>query len=527
MGSREMYRPLRTRRPAVVGVATLLLSGALAACSSGQTLSGADGSSGATSAANTAPAANSATKTLRVVLNSAPSALDPVVGSRDGEYVWGTMIEPLVSTTTDLEPGKDSIITDWARPTPTTWTLTVRPGVMFTNGEKGDAAAVAYSILQNRDNAKSILKSYFTNVTDVTATNATTVTVTTQTPQYDFINLLGTVYLIPPAYYADKGTAGFTAAPVGTGPFVFKSAQSGQNVAVVANPGYWGTKANLAGVTFTWAVDASQRLALIRSGGADVVFDLPPAQAKDAAGAGLDVKSIKTAVKITAFLQSDKAPFDNADLRQAAALAIDRDALVKTIFNGSATADGGLLNVKPGEQPSQQVQADLTKAKTLVSGSPSIQLSWPTGKYTSIDDVAKAVGGQLEEAGFTVKYNPVDYASLVGLIVKKQITGMYLLGAVPNVAVPDFFARGFLTSKSITANCPDPAMDASAAQALQQSDAAAAAQIYDQLNTTAVVQKHCYVPLYKQTFSYATKDVGGVEYNAVNAVLFNKTYFTK
>ncbi len=514
-------RSTHLRRAAAAAVACVLVGGVLAACSSSSS-SSAGGSGGSTTAAS-----NSATKTLRVVLNSAPSALDPVVGARDGEYVWGTMIDALVSTDANLDPGKDGIITDWSRPTPTTWTLTVRPGVVFSNGEKGDASAVAYSILQSRDNAGSILKSYFGNVKSVVATNATTVTVTTGTPQYDFINLLCTVFLIPPKYYAAQGTKGFTQHPIGTGAFVWKSEQPGQSISVTANPNYWGTKASYAGITFTWAADPAQRLALLQSGAADAAFDLPPTQAASAKSSGLNVTSINTAVKITGFLQSDKAPFNDATLREAAALAVDRNALVQSIFNGAATPDGGLLNVKPGENPSTEVTADPAKAKSLVAGSPTMELSWPTGKYTDIDDVAHAVGGQLEAAGFKVKYNPVDYATLVGLIIKRQITGMYILGAVPNVAVPDFFAHGFVTTNSITANCPDPEMDTLTNKALTVADASAATSIYNQINDIAVVQKHCYIPLYKQTFNYATKNVSGINYNAVNNVLFNTAVFTK
>ena len=516
----------RWRRTSLAAVAVIAVLGVVAACSSSGNGSG-NGKNSSSPGASSGPAADSATRTLRVLLNSPPSGLDPIVSARDGEYVWGTMLDALVSTDANLDPGKDGIVTDWSRPNPTTWTLTIRPGLKFTDGEAADASAVAYSILQNRDNPAGILKSYFANVKSVVATNATTVTVTTDKPQYDLINLLCTVYLIPPKYYQEQGTKGFTAHPIGTGAFVWKGEQPGQSISVTANPDYWGGKPKIGGITFTWASDSTQRLALIQSGAQDVSFDLPPAQAASARSAGLDVVTLDTAVKLTAFLEADKAPFNNPTLREAAALAVDRNALVSSILEGGATPDGGLLNVKPDQKPAQEVQADPAKAKSLVTGSPQIQLTWPSGKYTDIDDVAKAVGGQLEAAGFKVKYNPTDYGSEVGLIVQGQITGMYILAAVPNVAVPDFFAHGFLTSNSITKNCPDPQMDTLAEQALTADGPDQAAPIYDQLNTMAVVQQHCYIPLYQQKFSYALKNVGGIDYNALNNVLFNDAYFTK
>ncbi len=470
---------------------------------------------------------NSTSRTLRVLMNNPPSGLDPVTSSRQGEYVWGTMIEPLVNTGTDLTPNNTGLVTNWASPNSTTLVLTLRPNIKFTNGEPADAAAAAYSILQNRDNKGAILAGYFRNIKSAVATNATTVTITLGTPQYDLINLLTTVYMIPPKYYAAEGTKGFAAHPIGTGAFVWAGQQAGTSISVKANPGYWGAKAKVAGIKFTWSTEPAQRLALIQSGAQDISFDLPLAQATSAKSAGLDVTSVHTAVKLTAFLEADKAPFTDANLRTAAALAVDRNAIVKSILSGDATPDGGLLNINPGQKPAQEVTADPSKAKSLVSGSPQIELSWPAGLYTNIDDVAKAVGGQLEAAGFKVKYNPIDYATLVGQILSRQITGLYILAAVPNVAVPDFFASGFMTSTSITRNCPNTQLDTLAQQALQSSGPDAAEPIYEQMNTLAVVQMHCYIPLYQETFNYATKNITGLQYNALNNVNYNTVGFTK
>ncbi len=501
----------RLRAPrlvAVVATAAMACMG-VAAC-------GSDSGTGGGGTASTAP--------LRILLNAQPTTLDPVVGARSGAAVWSTMLEPLIATDANLDLVKTGIVTDWKRDTPTTWTFTVRSGVTFSDGEPADAAAVANSILLNRDTAAGILKSYFTNVTSVEATNATTVVVKTKLPQYNLADLFSNVFLMPPKYYKEKGSEGFAAAPVGTGPYVLDKVQAGRSISVKVNPKYWGTKPENAGLDFTWSTDGSQRLALLQSKSVDVAFDLTSSQADDAGKAGLTVTSVNTAMKIIAFLDSTKAPFNNATYREAAALAVDRNAIVKGIFDGHAVADGGLLNVKPGTQPTAQVDADPAKAKSLLAGnSPTVPITYPAGQYTNIQEVAQAVGGSLEQAGFKVKYSPVDYGTLVKQVVGRQLNGMYIFAGVPNVAVPDFFASGFMKSVSITGNCPDPQMDKLIAKALEQKDAAAAQPIYDQINKIGVVDKHCYIPLYDQIYNYATqKGVSGVNYNALNAVDFTK-----
>ena len=196
------------------------------------------------------------------------------------------------------------------------------------------------------------------------------------------------------------------------------------------------------------------------------------------------------------FLEADKAPFTDANLREAAALAIDRNALVNSILSGDATPTvacstsflakartAGRSRPGQGEVAGHRFHADRAEL---------------AGLYTNIDDLAQAIGGELTAVGFKVKYNPISYAALVGLVLQRQITGMYILAAVPNVAVPDFFAHGFMTSDSITRNCPSTQLDTMANQALETSGPQAAAPIYDQMNTLAVVNMHCYVPLYRR-----------------------------
>ena len=190
----------------------------------------------------------------------------------------------------------------------------------------------------------------------------------------------------------------------------------------------------------------------------DVSFDLPPAQATAAKKAGITVTSTETAIKIIAFLDSTKAPFDDPKLREAAALAIDRDAIVKGIFDGQAVADAGLLNVSPGQKPAQSVTADPAKAKELVgAAAPAVQIHYPAAQYTNIEEVSQAVGGALEKAGFKVTYVPIDYGTLVKRVVGRQVPGISIFAGVPNVAVPDFFASGFMKTQVDHRQLPGPA----------------------------------------------------------------------
>ncbi|MFS3130345.1 ABC transporter substrate-binding protein [Nocardioides sp. Bht2] len=491
------------RRPAAILAAVGLTFAGLTACGSdSSTASSAD--------------------TVRVVLAAEPTTLDPIAGARSGQVVWDTVIEPLVPTNLDLEPTKDGLVTDWERTDDTTWTFTLREGVTFSNGEPADAEAAVFALTKVRDEPSSILKSFWTNAESFTAPDPTTLVIKTKAPQYDLVNNLGTIYMIPPKYYAEKGPEGFSTAPIGTGPYVFESQRAGRDMTVVRNADYWGDKAETEKIVFSWSSEASQRLALLRSGSADIAYDLPPAQQEEAKNANLKVVATESAMKIVSFLQTDKAPFNDPDVAKAAALAVDRDQIVDGIFSGGAAADGGLLNVKPGEQPDEVVNQDVAQAKSLMKGrSVKVTITYPAGQYVNIEEVAQAVGGQLEGVGFKVKYNAIDYGSLVTQVAGGELDGLYLFAAVPNVAVPSFFVNGFVRSASITKNCGSPELDAMADEAVTAADTEAAEAVYDEINRIAVVERNCYIPLYRMVYAIATaKNVSGLVYNPINATDF-------
>lgn len=460
---------------------------------------------------------------LRVVLAAEPPTLDPISGGRTaGQLVWGTILEPLVAMDEQLRPTKDGIVVGWERSDPQTWKLTVREGLSFSNGEPADAAAVANTIELTRDSERSVLKQYFQAIDEIETPDATTVTLHMSTPRFDVPYLLTTVFLVPPKYYAEKGLEGFSAAPVGTGPYVLEKYNPGRDFSVVRNPDYWGDAAKTERIVFSWSPEPSQRLALVRSKAQDLAFNLPTSQADEAEDAGLKVTRIESAMTVVGFLQANQPPLDDPTVREAIALAIDRDQIVDGVLRDGGVANGGMLNILPGQEPAEVVSPDPARAKQLLAGKKvELPLTYPTGQYPQIDEVAKAIGGFLEEAGVKVKYQPVDYGSLVSQMIGREINGLYLIGALANAPVPDFIASGFMKSTALSGNCPVPEIDELIAEALETEDSEASGPIYDRLNTLAVVESHCYVPLYRLVVSYASQPgVEGLRFTPLNTVDF-------
>lgn len=460
---------------------------------------------------------------LRVVLASQPN-IDPIFASRAGQWMWSTILDVLIKPDQRGRLTKAGIITDWKRTDARTWRFTVRPNVTFTNGEKGDAFAVANSILLNKFTTGAILSTYFQNLAYARAINPTTVVVRTKLPQYNLANLLGTVYLLPPKYYKQVGTAGFNAAPVGTGPFKLDAREAGRSFKVLPNTGHWGDKPKVPGIIFTYAPDPSQRLALVQSGAADVAADLPPAQADLARNAKLKVQSVSSTSKPMLFMQTTRSPLDDVAIRKAVAYAIDRNAISQGIFKGRFKADAGMLNIIPGSKPKETLDYNPTEAKKILNGrSFTLTLNYNTDRSPGGAEVAQAIAGMLEAVGFKVTLEPNTYVQSVVKILGGQMTGLYITPAVPNVPDPDFFVQGFMTKGSITKNCVNEQFDKLAADALQKNSIEEAQPIYDQLNSLGVVKLACYVPLYFEEKVLAMRNnVSGVVFTPINVIYWDK-----
>jgi peptide/nickel transport system substrate-binding protein len=300
--------------------------------------------------------------------------------------------------------------------------------------------------------------------------------------------------------------------------------QAGRSFTVVTNPGYWGPKPKIGQISFTYSADAAQRLALVQSGAADIGIDLSPAQARSAVASKIKVLRVATTLKLVMFAFSKQAPLNNLKVRKAITMAVDRDAINKGIFQGAYQADGGLLNVIPGQKAKNAVKYDPAAAKALVPPGTTLTLDYPTDRYVNIPEVAQAVAQMLENVGIKVKLVPEPYVSGVVKVIGGTMSGLWITGAVPNVPDANFLAQGFLTKNSISKNCVDRRFDAGTALALTKKDEAAAAPIYDKLDKLAVKDLACFTPLYRPlTYTAMNNNVKGFVFTPLNTIYFDKT----
>ncbi|WP_296231709.1 ABC transporter substrate-binding protein [uncultured Pseudomonas sp.] len=149
------------------------------------------------------------------------------------------------------------------------------------------------------------------------------------------------------AEYADKLMAAGTpqklnSAPVGSGPFVFERFQKDAVVRYRANPDYFAGKPDVDRVIFAITPDSNVRLQKLRRGECQIALSPKPQDVQAIAG-DAKLKSAQTAAFMTAFvgINSQHAPLDKPQVRQAINLAFDKASYVKAVFEGSAEPANG------------------------------------------------------------------------------------------------------------------------------------------------------------------------------------------
>ena len=122
----------------------------------------------------------------------------------------------------------------------------------------------------------------------------------------------------------------FNAAPVGTGPYAFDGRETGQSVTLKANPRYFGGWPYIERAAFIVAPDASVAEGAVRDGQL-LLAQLSPDAAERLVGAGTGIRGgafNELGYDFIAFNLREPRPFSDTRLRQAWALALDKQGIV-------------------------------------------------------------------------------------------------------------------------------------------------------------------------------------------------------
>ena len=328
-------------------------------------------------------------------------------------------------------------------PDGTTYTFTLREGVLFHNGNPVTAEDAVYSLERcaGSENEGTPLISAFSNVKEIYAADDSHVVVELATPTLEFIYSM-TAAIIP----AGSGEAMATA-PVGTGPFKFVSYTPQDSMVVERFADYWGEEAHLDTVTFKIITNTNTLVMGLKGDTLDLVIHLPNTVATEVEK---DFTVLQDTMKLVQalFINNSVKPFDDVRVRQAMYYAIDVDEIIDFVCDGAGVAIGsGMYPAQKRyfiEELADAYPHDVEMAKALLAeaGYPdgfAMSITVPSN-YTQHVETAEVIAEQLKAVGITATLVPVEWESWVTDVYR----GRNFETTVCAIAASDMTAREML-----------------------------------------------------------------------------------
>ncbi len=319
----------------------------------------------------------------------------------------------------------------------TTWTLHIRKGVKFSNGQDVTASAVKASLerlYKNTDPAQggkgnSKPKGYLIYKSITADDAAGTITIVCDKPTTNVPGILAHPYFaIIDASVADKEI-------IGTGPYKVDSFKAGVSVEMSRNPHYWNGTPPYEKVTVMFINDSSTKAMALKKGDVDLVENITTASDVKALSADKEYYvSTAAGVRTANAYMNFHGVLKNTALRQAIMMALDKKTMCDITTAGMYKAG---ISVLPSSLPynydkltnpysfnKEAAKALLDKAGIVdkdgdgwreIDGK-MINLDHVAFTSRNLNDLAEAVALQLAEIGIKVKVNIRDYDTALALL---------------------------------------------------------------------------------------------------------------
>ncbi|TDF92731.1 ABC transporter substrate-binding protein [Paenibacillus piri] len=355
-----------------------------------------------------------------------------------------------------------------------TWTFNLRQGVKFQDGTSFNADAVVGIYTKMLDKTYNTgAYTLWAPIDKIIKVDDNTVQIITKEPYGGLLNTLahGSA-LIPSTAALEKYGKDIGLHPVGTGPYVLDKIEPGTQVTVKANEAYFGGKPAYKQITFKYVGDASSRIAALKSGQADVIDAVPVEQADELKSSpSIDLINIPGLQVFGVGLNQNNAILQDKTVRQALNSAIQKEAIVKTLFKGYGTVlTSPLAPNTTGYVKAGDYGYDVEKTKKMLADAGwkagadgilekggkkmSFKLRTPDGMYPNDVMVAETVKSQLKAIGVDVTINKVEKSTFWDSIKVPQAKvdfDMVLFGYNPS------HGNGGIQLDALFATNPDPA----------------------------------------------------------------------
>jgi peptide/nickel transport system substrate-binding protein len=363
--------------------------------------------------------------TLRIGLAEDPDILDPTLGrTYVGRIVFAAFCDKLFDIDEKLNIVPQLALSHETSADGKEMTIKLRANVKFHDGEPFDAEAAKFSLERHLTFPTSFRKPELATVDHVDVVDPLTIKLVLKTPFSPLIAQLTdrAGMMISPKAAKEAGDK-FGLHPVCAGPYKFVERVQQDRIVFEKFADYWN-KDNvfIDKVVFLPIVDATVRLANLKSGGLDLIERVLATDIKDVRA---DSKlKLSTALELGYFgltinVAKDKAKgglSQSEKVRQALDLSIDREAINQVVFNGEFTPGNQWVSPEhPYYQKAFPIRVrDVAKAKALLKEAGvtlpvAVDMMVPKGAES--EAVAQVLQSMAAETGFDLKIRVIEFAT--------------------------------------------------------------------------------------------------------------------
>ncbi len=402
-------------------------------------------------AESSSPAPSSGKVVLRIGWTSEPDNLNPFVGWATTTYeIWtinynflfgfnGQTMAPTLSLAAKFPTKENGGISADGK----VWTIHLRPGVRWSDGQPLTAADIAFTYNYIVKNHMANMALTTVGITGAKEIDPTTVQITCSQPK---ANMEAIFLPILPKHVWEHvspqaaGTTYMNKPPiVGSGPFYTTAFKKGSYVEMVRNPYYWGKKPTVDAIYFEMYQNATTMVQDLKSGVLDAAWGVPEAQfAQIKAQPGLHTIAYNffnwdyLDVNCSTLPTSTGNPvLRDVRFRQALNYAIDRDKLCRIAYEGLAAPATSIMPPDTWSNPDYHSQPpadqmytfDLAKANQLLDaagyeraangarlyrGKPITLRLWTTSDFAEGQIEAKLIAGWFDKLGLKINLAVLD-----------------------------------------------------------------------------------------------------------------------
>lgn len=379
--------------------------------------------------------------TLVVALARAPQGIDPADhSSREAETVIRNIYDGLV--TRDHTSGVHNELAEsikWLDAK--TLEIVLRKGVKFHDGSELKADDVIFTFerifktnaIEYPQPHTALRKGFLGPFDKAQKKDDYTVIVNFTAPWPAGMQMLVHTQIVSKAYVEKVGTKGLIEKPMGTGPFKFVSAKTGfEEVVLERFDGYYGGaptlppvgKACVPRAVFRVIPESSTRVAALLAGEVDIITEVPAELVSTLQKVpGVQVKTVPGTRPIWMEFNVTQPPFDNPKVRQALNYAVDKDLIIKKVYNGLAKPLAGPLmptntmadpSLKPYPYDKNKALALLKEAGWAPDASGMLMkdgkpFSFVIDTIDSLRPIAEAVATMLRDVGIDASVRVWEY----------------------------------------------------------------------------------------------------------------------